>query len=108
MLNIRYFCRDVDEDGAYIPRRGRHYLPESVKKDFVKKDILCCEYRDLKQYEERSIFQRVQLGMALTSAEAFRATEGPWQALVLEYEEEFPEVVNRKRPMQKLTQASLS
>ena len=67
-----------------------------MKEEFKKKDLLCCEYKDLTEVQEREIFQRVQLGMALTDAEAFRATKGAWQKFAQLYEEDFPNVINRK------------
>ena len=67
-----------------------------MKEEFKKKDLLCCEYKDLTEVQEREIFQRVQLGMALTDAEAFRATKGVWQKFAQLYEEDFPNVINRK------------
>lgn len=52
---------------------------------------------DLSETQEREIFQRVQLGIPLTKAEAFRATMGVWQNFAELYEHDFPKVVNRKR-----------
>ncbi|OJT05809.1 hypothetical protein TRAPUB_3342 [Trametes pubescens] len=43
-------------------------LPEKYKKLFTNKQIVCMEYQDITSENEREIFQRVQLGMALTPA----------------------------------------
>ena len=79
----------------------RNVLPESVKEDFRRKDLICCEYKDLTERQEREIFQRVQLGVPLTAAEAFRATQGSWQRFAQLYEEDFSNVINRKSRMRK-------
>ncbi|RDX50683.1 hypothetical protein OH76DRAFT_1482098 [Lentinus brumalis] len=52
-------------------------LPERYKKLFMNKQIVCMEYQDITPANEREIFQRVQLGMALTPAEKLQAITGP-------------------------------
>ncbi|KAI0740090.1 hypothetical protein C8Q76DRAFT_706718 [Earliella scabrosa] len=52
-------------------------LPERYKKLFLNKQIVCMEYQDITSSNEREIFQRVQLGMALTPAEKLQAITGP-------------------------------
>jgi len=44
-------------------------LPEKFRRLFSNKQIVCIEYMDIDDRDEREIFQRVQLGMALTPAE---------------------------------------
>ncbi|KAH7886793.1 hypothetical protein F5I97DRAFT_1927097 [Phlebopus sp. FC_14] len=44
-------------------------LPEKYRRLFANKQIVCIEFQDLADSDEREIFQRVQLGMALTPAE---------------------------------------
>ena len=44
-------------------------LPEKYRRLFSNKQIVCIEYMDINDRDEREIFQRVQLGMALTPAE---------------------------------------
>ncbi|MCJ1311515.1 hypothetical protein MMC25_005187 [Agyrium rufum] len=89
-----YFGFETNSEGETVRRRGRRYLPESIRRAFLKKDLLSCEYRNLDETQEREIFQRVQLGIPLTSAEAFRATTGAWQLLTQEYEDRFRDVVD--------------
>ena len=36
------------------------------------------EYRDLKRCDERDIFQRVQMGVALSAPEKLQAISSPW------------------------------
>ncbi|EJF60922.1 hypothetical protein DICSQDRAFT_170779 [Dichomitus squalens LYAD-421 SS1] len=52
-------------------------LPDHYKKIFLNKQIVCMEYTDITPDNEREIFQRVQLGMALTPAEKLQAITGP-------------------------------
>ncbi|EMD36006.1 hypothetical protein CERSUDRAFT_96229 [Gelatoporia subvermispora B] len=59
-------------------------LPEKYKKIFAAKQIICMEYVDLSHDSEREIFQRVQLGMALTPAEKLQALNGPAAAFTRE------------------------
>ena len=80
--------------GRPVKKANRKLLPESLKEEFRNKDLLCCEYIDLTESQEREIFQRVQLGMALTGAEAFKATTGKWQTYAQQYEKDFPGVIN--------------
>ncbi|EKM51386.1 uncharacterized protein PHACADRAFT_213221 [Phanerochaete carnosa HHB-10118-sp] len=56
--------------------RGK-LLPTQYKKVFANKQIVCIEYTHLDEGSEREIFQRVQLGMALTPAEKLQAVSSP-------------------------------
>ncbi|KDQ58197.1 hypothetical protein JAAARDRAFT_35021 [Jaapia argillacea MUCL 33604] len=60
----------------------RTILPEKYRRLFANKQIVCVEYQDITQDDEREIFQRVQLGMALTPAEKLQAISSPRAALV--------------------------
>jgi len=53
-------------------------IPANFKSRFEKKQITCIEYYDLNDETERDIFQRVQLGMSLSSAEKQKAIYSPW------------------------------
>ncbi|KAK0190164.1 hypothetical protein F5146DRAFT_1225077 [Armillaria mellea] len=57
----------------YISRAGRTrfrtVLPQQLKSRFSNTQITCVEYDYLTQDQEREIFRRVQLGVALTPAE---------------------------------------
>ncbi|THU99208.1 hypothetical protein K435DRAFT_719927 [Dendrothele bispora CBS 962.96] len=52
-------------------------LPEKYRRSFSNKQIVCVEYQDLTDANERDIFQRVQLGMALTPAEKLHVINTP-------------------------------
>ena len=98
LINLdRYFCVETDDNGRPLERTAkRKILPKVMRDNFSRKSLLCCEYKDLSETQEREIFQRVQLGIPLTKAEAFRATMGVWQDFAELYEHDFPKVVNRK------------
>ncbi|KAI1786093.1 hypothetical protein LXA43DRAFT_1035051 [Ganoderma leucocontextum] len=51
-------------------------LPDRYRKVFLNKQIVCMEYTDITPDNEREIFQRVQLGMALTPAEKLQSMSG--------------------------------
>ena len=86
---------ETDEDGVPLPKATRRrILTDSIKQEFNQKEFICCEYQDLSETEEREIFQRVQLGIPLTKAEAFRATQGAWQDFAELYQQDFANVVN--------------
>ena len=104
-MQHRYFCSEIDAAGNPVKKTRKKILPESIKEGFRKKDLLCCEYKDLTERQEREIFQRVQLGVPLTAAEAFRATQGDWQKFAQLYEEDFPNVINRKSSFNKFKEA---
>ncbi|KAL4071897.1 hypothetical protein V8B97DRAFT_1942097 [Scleroderma yunnanense] len=57
-------------------------LPERYKRLFANKQIVCIEYQDLPDADEREIFQRVQLGMALTPAEKLQVINSPMASFV--------------------------
>ncbi|ESK94278.1 hypothetical protein Moror_8263 [Moniliophthora roreri MCA 2997] len=52
-------------------------LPEKYRTIFANKQVVCVEYGELKQCDERDIFRRVQLGVALTPAEKLQAISTP-------------------------------
>ena len=52
-------------------------LPEKYRRLFSNKQIVCIEYMDINDRDEREIFQRVQLGMALTPAEKLAVIKSP-------------------------------
>ncbi|RDX50781.1 hypothetical protein OH76DRAFT_1380310 [Lentinus brumalis] len=70
----------------YKPAAGetRLILPKPLMQAFANKQITCIEYDGLLDDEEREIFQRVQLGVALTAAERMQAIPGPWPSLIRE------------------------
>ncbi|KAF9265972.1 hypothetical protein L218DRAFT_956938 [Marasmius fiardii PR-910] len=59
-------------------RKGKKtILPEKLRKVFCTKQIVCVEYIDLRDSDERDIFKRVQLGVALTAAEKMNVIATP-------------------------------
>lgn len=60
----------------------RKLLPSHLRTLFANKQVVCVEYNDLTDDQEREIFQRVQLGVALTPAERLQAIVGPWPAVI--------------------------
>ncbi|KAF5346616.1 hypothetical protein D9757_014948 [Collybiopsis confluens] len=62
-----------DDSGS----KSRNLLPERIRTTFVNRQIRCTEYEDLDEEDEREIFRRVQLGMALSSAEKLRVVSSP-------------------------------
>ncbi|KAK7696417.1 hypothetical protein QCA50_001074 [Cerrena zonata] len=56
-------------------------LPRQYMMQFENKQIPCVEYDTLSDDQEREIFQRVQLGVALTAAERMQALIGPYPEL---------------------------
>ncbi|PIL32495.1 hypothetical protein GSI_05198 [Ganoderma sinense ZZ0214-1] len=65
----RFVFKDTGKIKAQI-------LPDRYRKLFLNKQIVCMEYTDISPDNEREIFQRVQLGMALTPAEKLQAISG--------------------------------
>ncbi|KAJ7754231.1 hypothetical protein DFH07DRAFT_868609 [Mycena maculata] len=59
-------------------KSSRLQIPDHIKKMFTDKQITCVEYSELTPAMEREIFQRVQLGMPLTTAEKLAAIDSPW------------------------------
>ncbi|EIN04175.1 hypothetical protein PUNSTDRAFT_146661 [Punctularia strigosozonata HHB-11173 SS5] len=72
--NEKMYYKDT---GAAPPGKGKNkvkkLVPEKYRRMFANKQIVCVEYSDLKDEDEREIFKRVQLGLALTPAEKLRA-----------------------------------
>ncbi|KAK0459976.1 uncharacterized protein EV420DRAFT_1534249 [Desarmillaria tabescens] len=66
---------------------SRTLLPPQLKSRFSNKQITCVEYDDLTHDQEREIFRRVQLGVALTPAERLQAINGSYPMLIREVKE---------------------
>ncbi|CCM00224.1 uncharacterized protein FIBRA_02252 [Fibroporia radiculosa] len=75
--NKRYWYRDG-------PGSKRMILPKQYMQAFANKQITCVEYDCLTGDQEREIFQRVQLGVALTPAERMQALTGERATLIRE------------------------
>ncbi|KAG7091635.1 hypothetical protein E1B28_010656 [Marasmius oreades] len=78
--------RDADTGRQYwfdnANSKQRELLPERYRSIFSNKQIVCVEYQELKDTDERDIFTRVQLGMALTVAEKLQAISTPRADLI--------------------------
>lgn len=53
-------------------------IPDKYKAIFNSKQITCVEFKDIDPAIERDVFQRVQLGVALTAAEKLAAISSPY------------------------------
>ncbi|KAJ7276480.1 hypothetical protein B0H12DRAFT_1249152 [Mycena haematopus] len=70
-------------------KKQKLQLPDDVKREFDAKPITCVEYSDLTPAMEREIFQRVQLGMPLTTAEKLAAIHSPWTEWISKLESSY-------------------
>ncbi|KAJ3711814.1 hypothetical protein C8R42DRAFT_550496, partial [Lentinula raphanica] len=52
----------------------KNILPDDVRTSFVNRQVKCTEFDELDDDEEREIFQRVQLGVALSAAEKLKVS----------------------------------
>ncbi|KDN45199.1 hypothetical protein RSAG8_05114, partial [Rhizoctonia solani AG-8 WAC10335] len=68
---VSYYFQQLD------PSKHCRLLPDNLKRQFRNKTMICVEYRDLSGAALRDIFQRVQMGMALTTGETFQSYDGP-------------------------------
>ncbi|KAJ7500610.1 hypothetical protein B0H11DRAFT_2275818 [Mycena galericulata] len=65
-------------DNPAVPMKSaKKIIPEKYRAIFDNKSVQCVEYSDLNDVDERDIFQRVQLGVALTAAEKLRVISTP-------------------------------
>lgn len=71
---------------------GEHFLPTSQIYD--TNTYLPVEYQQLNPATEREIFQRVQLGMPLTTAERLQAISSPWATWIGSLEAQFVSAEN--------------
>ncbi|KAI8375245.1 hypothetical protein EDC96DRAFT_496536 [Choanephora cucurbitarum] len=69
-----------DEEEANI-RKSKpspiHFLDEAMFDKFSSYEFVCVEYTDISEDDEYEIFSRVQLGVAITSAERLKAHNTP-------------------------------
>ncbi|KAG7439442.1 uncharacterized protein BT62DRAFT_1081595 [Guyanagaster necrorhizus] len=78
-----------DNPGA-PSKREKNLLPEYLCRLFANKQVVCVEYQDLTDDGERDIFQRVQLGMALTPSEKLQVINTPRAQLIRELMNAYP------------------
>ncbi|KAG6886711.1 hypothetical protein C0992_002709 [Termitomyces sp. T32_za158] len=70
------------DTGAGGGKLKKKLLPLKYRKVFANKQVVCVEYTDVTDHDEREIFQRVQLGMALTPAEKLQVVNTPRSAFI--------------------------
>ncbi|KAH9938790.1 uncharacterized protein BXZ73DRAFT_44391 [Epithele typhae] len=81
--NVKFVFKDI---GMV---KNSKVLPERYQKLFMTKQVVCMEYSDITEENEREIFQRVQLGMALTPAEKLQAITGEQNRFVRKVMDEY-------------------
>ncbi|ODQ56166.1 hypothetical protein SAICODRAFT_4361 [Saitoella complicata NRRL Y-17804] len=79
-----------------VRERGAKLLPENARQKFKEQSLLCIEYKDLKAEQEEDLFQRVQMGIPLTSAEKLQAVSGKWKSFIKELQAEYTRVNDRE------------
>ncbi|KAH7869492.1 uncharacterized protein C8R40DRAFT_1059175 [Lentinula edodes] len=82
-----WFKNDPSESSKNAAKRK--ILPDKYRQMFSNKQVVCVEYSGLTAADERDIFQRVQLGMALTSAEKLHVITTPRARFIRDLLEEF-------------------
>jgi hypothetical protein len=83
----------------YQAKVGKKGLPPEVAKRFKRESIPTVIYENLKDEQEREMFQRVQMGMVLSPAEKVYARKGPWNDFVKELAHKF---MDHSRPGENL------
>ncbi|KAF2273292.1 uncharacterized protein EI97DRAFT_503573 [Westerdykella ornata] len=72
--------------------RPRKVLSETAQRQFLSKEFVSFEFKDLSRGQEEDLFARVQMGLQLSAAEKIRAASGPWQELAKTFVEDFPDI----------------
>ncbi|KAJ6566818.1 hypothetical protein B0H19DRAFT_1258003 [Mycena capillaripes] len=82
----KFWYRD---NPAHSTRGVKKILPERYRRMFDNRAVVCVEYQDLTDADEREIFQRVQLGVALTPAEKLKVLATPRAQFVRTLQDDF-------------------
>ncbi|KAJ6492018.1 hypothetical protein C8R45DRAFT_990213 [Mycena sanguinolenta] len=82
----KYWYRDNPDNRT---RTAKRLLPQKFRNMFDGKAVVCVEYQGLDDADEREIFQRVQLGVALTPAEKLKVISTPRAKFVRELQDNF-------------------
>ncbi|KAJ7884329.1 hypothetical protein B0H14DRAFT_2564386 [Mycena olivaceomarginata] len=82
----KYWYRDNPD---YRTRTAKKIFPPKFRNMFDSKAVVCVEYQDLDDADEREIFQRVQLGVALTPAEKLKVISTPRATFVRALQDDF-------------------
>ncbi|KZT62016.1 hypothetical protein CALCODRAFT_479498 [Calocera cornea HHB12733] len=64
-------------------------LPDRLKKEFAQKPISCIQYQDIDEDNEREIFRRVQLGVALSASEKLQGITSPFADFVRQLQKQY-------------------
>ncbi|ORY27368.1 hypothetical protein BCR39DRAFT_538518 [Naematelia encephala] len=72
-----------------IQGRSGRSLPDGLRTKFEQISIQAVEYDELKDEQQRDIFQRVQMGVALSAPEKLQAIPGPWSDWILELQKKY-------------------
>ncbi|KAI1791297.1 hypothetical protein LXA43DRAFT_1094676 [Ganoderma leucocontextum] len=75
-------------------KQSKLEIPDEDKKEFSEKIIKCVEYDELPHVVERDLFQRVQMGVALTAAEKLQAIPSPRSAWIGELQSRYVYIEN--------------
>ncbi|KAK7036168.1 hypothetical protein R3P38DRAFT_2416235, partial [Favolaschia claudopus] len=81
-----YFYRD---NPARKTKPKKKLLPESLRRQFDCRGLLCVEYQDIEGSQEREIFRRVQLGMALSTSEKLAVIDSPREQFIRDLLEKY-------------------
>ncbi|EAU81702.2 hypothetical protein CC1G_02718 [Coprinopsis cinerea okayama7 len=82
---IKYYNPRIKKSWYTKPKRPRatgRVMTDREQNDFKTKTFLVWEYHNITEEQEREIFQRVQLGVALTPQERLQSVNGAYANLV--------------------------
>ncbi|WRT63537.1 uncharacterized protein IL334_000442 [Kwoniella shivajii] len=69
--------------------RSGKQLPRDLKSNFDLLQLAAVEYHGMTDSQQRDVFQRVQLGVALSAAEKLQAHSGPWPGWIIELDKRY-------------------
>ncbi|KAH8826521.1 hypothetical protein DL96DRAFT_1608203 [Flagelloscypha sp. PMI_526] len=78
------------------PGKPKVMLPEKYRTLFANKQVVCVEYSEITDMDERDVFQRVQLGMALSASEKLQVVASARSEFVRDIIQNF---VNHDAPL---------
>lgn len=86
--------RDARGTSFFFNDPVRRSLPPEVAKRFKKEGVPAVIYTDLRDEEEREMFQRVQMGVTLSAAEKLSALRNPWTIFIDELSKKYMDTDN--------------
>ncbi|KIY49278.1 hypothetical protein FISHEDRAFT_72619 [Fistulina hepatica ATCC 64428] len=81
--SIPYICPITKKKWKYVSSNPAQQIPEKYRKEFSSKTFTCVLQNDITPIQERQIFEAVQNGVVLTTAEKSRAIASPWTTYAL-------------------------